>query len=184
LVLGANDGNTQTLAMNGQTFTLAGQATVNPGGQIDLSSGIFNGDTNSSGAVFSGTLTCAGGTAAGILTLTSNSVLNLYSPVSPIATLVAFTNYGTVNWSNVDLFGQNGQKIYNYGSWIATGNNILWGNGAVFNNYGMVRKTAGAGTTRIYTNTTFNTTGTVDSQSGTLSVEYGIGSGTLLARRL
>ena len=77
LVLGATDGTTQTFLINGQTFTLAGQATVNSGGQFNLSSRAFNGNTNSGGAVFNGTLLCSGGALAGNLTLASNSVLSL-----------------------------------------------------------------------------------------------------------
>ena len=117
LILGANDGNTQTLSINGQTFTLAGQATMNPGGLIDLSSGTFNGDTNSGGAVFNGTLTCAGGALAGTLTLASNSVINLPGPSSPINGLIRLSNYGTVNWGNVDLHGATNLQIFNFGLW-------------------------------------------------------------------
>lgn len=188
LVLGANDGNTQTLALNGQTFTLAGQATINPGGVIDLSSGTFDGDTNSGGAVLSGTLTCSGGLLAGNLTLTSNSVLNIAaeSVTNVLSSLTILTNYGTVIWSNTTLLGSPTSHIYNYGLWSAQPGfpyykDAFLGNGTAFNNYGTFRLSGAVGPTILDTNTIFYTSGTVDNEGGTLVIQNGSGGGTFVS---
>jgi len=179
LILGAADGTTQTLANNGQTFTLSGSATINSGGIFDLSTGIFNGDPSGVGATLYGTLACAGGALAGKFIVASNSVLNLSSPNS-LTSLVVLTNYGTVNWISGDLSGVSNPQIINYGLWNVETNARFTGGsgGAVFNNYGIFRKSAGSGTTTFDTNTTFNTTGLVDLQAGGLQIYNGLGSGT------
>jgi hypothetical protein len=179
LVLGANDGNTQTLAFNGQSFTLAGQAALNPGGMIDLSSGTFNGNTNSGGAIYSGTLTPSGGVLSGKFTFASNSVLNL-NATNILSGLIVFTNYGTITWSNTDLYGNPALQIVNHGLWDAKTNNTF--SEAAFNNYGTFRKSGGVYLGVVYTyfdtNAIFNNFGTVDVQSGLLQIENGSGSGT------
>ena len=179
LVLGANDGNTQTLAFNGQSFTLAGPATLNPGGKIELSSGTFNGDTNSGGAIYSGTLTPSGGVLSGKFTFASNSVLNL-NATNILRGVIFFTNYGTATWSHTDLHGNPALQVVNYGLWDAKTNNTF--SDVVFNNYGTFRKSGGVYLGVVYTyfdnNAIFNNFGTVDVQSGLLQIENGSGSGT------
>ena len=184
LTLGAtNVGSTQILSFNGQTLTLGGQATVNSGGQFNLSSGTFIGKTNNSGgAVFNGILTCSGGALVGKLTMTTNSVLNLAgnSASNSLKGLILLTNYGTVNWSNTDLYGAAGQQIFNFSLWDAQTSNAFYGNGTngtIFNNTGTFRKSAGGGISMLDSNITFNSTGMVDVESGTLAVQAGTCSG-------
>jgi hypothetical protein len=177
LILGAGDSTTQTLLLNGQTFTLAGQATVTSNAVIDLSSGTFNGDTNSSGAIFTGTLTCSGGAVAGKLTLTSNSVLNLSDAANPIGNLATVTNYGTVNWSNGDITGQDGMRIYNYGLWVTTSDyGRFWGSGIELDNFGIFRK-GGVAATYLTAAMNFNNSGTVVVQGGELVIHIASGGG-------
>jgi hypothetical protein len=189
LVLGTtNAGSTQILSINGQTFTLSGLAVVNSSGQFDLSSGTFEGDTNSGGAIFDGTLTCSGGTLSGVLTFASNAVVNLIQAFSmPVAfnTLV-LTNLGTVNWVNTDLQGTSAQ-IFNYGLWEAQTNNTFFGGngGTTFNNFCVLRKSGGdrdSGSTDFDSQTTFNNPGTVDCQVGQLAIggAYTLAGGRLI----
>lgn len=178
LILGAGDGNTQTLLLDGQTFTLDGQATINTNGVIDLSSGIFFGETNSTGAIINGPLTCSGGALAGVLTLASNSVLNLYGPSNTFTGLVVFTNYGTVDWSNVDLLCP-AMFIYNYGLWDAQTDNAFntANSETVFDNYGTFRKDGGNGVTLFGTNAIFYNAGTLDAEIGGINFSNGDGGG-------
>src|SRR6185369_4900153 len=165
LVLGTTSiGSTQTLAFNGQTLTLGGQATVNFGGQFNLSSGTFYGNTNGVGAIFNGALTCSGGALAGNLTLASNSVLVLAgtSASDSFNGLILLTNYGTVAWSNTDLYGAADLQIFNFGLWDAQANNTFYGNGTIIRSSGTFRKSAGGGITTLHNSTTFNSSGTVD----------------------
>ena len=182
-VLGATNGTTQTLLINGQTFSLAGYATVNSGGQIDLSSGAFNGETNGGGGIFSGALSPTGGNLSGEWTFTTNSVLTLES-TNVLTGLVLLTNYGTVVWSNVDLTVQSAARIENYGLWDDETNDTFYGasDGTVFNNHGTFRKSGGIfgnGETYLDNNTTFNNPGLVDLQTGALFMSSGSDSGTV-----
>ena len=146
---------------------------------MDLSSGTFNGDTNSSGAIFSGTLTPSGGVLSGKFTFASNSVLNL-NATNILRGVIFFTNYGTANWSYTDLHGNPALQVVNYGLWDAKTNNTF--SDVVFNNYGTFRKSGGVYLGVVYTyfdnNAIFNNFGTVDVQSGLLQIENGSGSGT------
>ncbi|HEU5396372.1 MAG TPA: hypothetical protein VFV81_04340 [Verrucomicrobiae bacterium] len=177
LVLGAGDSTTQTLTMNGKTFTLAGQAALNPDGILNLSNGIFDGDISNGGAVLNGMLTCSGGALSGKITVATNSVVNFAGPSDPFADLLVLTNYGTVNWLNTDLSNASGFPIYNYGLWDAKTNKTFSGSGTVFNNYGIFRKSAGPGSSYFDSSVTFINFGTVDVQSGLLRISSGSGSG-------
>jgi hypothetical protein len=178
LTLGANDGNTQTLHLGTNTFTLGGQVIVTNGGFFDLSSGTLFGATN---GILTGTFTCAGATLAGVLTLASNSVINLYAsgPSNVFSGLTVFTNYGTINWSNVDLACP-ASLICNYGLWDAKANNTFHGStggASAFNNYGTFRKDGGNSTTLLDSNTVFHNAGTLDIEVGGVTLSSGNGGG-------
>ena len=144
--------------------TLHGTANINPGTLSASLTVASNGVMNwLSGDLSGGALTIA---AAGKLTIT-NSVTFGYNNgfQNGGGTL---TNYGTVIWAG------NGASIYSYGSavihnaglWEAVADNsLLNGSGTnFFVNTGAFQKAAGSGTTTI--NWAFNTTGTVDTPSG------------------
>jgi hypothetical protein len=184
LVLGATDGSTQIFFINGQTFTLAGLATVNSGGLLNLSSGTFNGNTNSGGAVLNGMLTCSGGALAGELTVSSNSVLYLAtSAANALNGLSLLTNSGTVTWISGNLSGTGSHcEIDNYGLWNVQSNNYFYGgSGTTFNNYGIFLKSGGPYGSGQFTildgNVAFNNFGTVDVQSWGLQISAGVGTG-------
>ncbi len=152
------------------TFTLNGNITFTKltqmGGALagtQVLNGIFTmggGSWNSDGA----TALANGGT----LNITNN--INLSNRI--------LTNNGTVTWTAGTISQGNG-AIYNNGLWDAQGDNSLnWdGNGSAttpaFNNAGTFRKSAGGGTTPFNAGFAFINTGTLDVQSGTVSLAGG-----------
>ena len=135
-------------------------------------SGTLKGDTNTSGTVFSGMFASLGGALAGKLTMASNSVLNLAgtSATNVLSGLTSLTNYGTVAWSNTDLYGASSLQIFNRGLWDAQTNNTFTAAERSFNNSGTFRKSSG-GTSVLDSNLTFRNTGTVVAQGGTLEIQ-------------
>ncbi len=85
---------------------------------------------------------------------------------------VTFTNQsGTVDWSGGALFFSNGAVVNNQSLWDAGFNGSLNFNGGAataFNNSGIFRKSAGAGTTTVGA-IGFVNSGTIDAQTGTIS---------------
>ena len=184
LVLGAPGGaNIQIFQLNDQTLTLDGTALVSTNGLFDLNGGYLIGNN----AVLSGAATCAGVTLTGTLTVTSNGVLNLVAPGLFLDTFSGsgiLTNYGTINWGGGNINCNNGPVIDNYGLWDAQADATIFGRqssgNAVINNYGTFRKSAGTGISAMDVNTTFNTLGMVDVQSGAVQVQGGgVGLGVL-----
>ena len=185
LILGTPGGvNTQIFLLNGQTLTLDGTAAIGASGRFTMT----NNDVLGGNVVLNGALTCSGGTLTGTLTVTSNSVLTAVSPGMTLDSFssssgVMLTNYGTVNWSSGTINNDFGPVIDNYGLWNAQSDDTFSGreaNGnAVFNNYGTFRKSAGSGTSTIDDNSIFNTFGTVDIETGTVSIFGGVGNGTI-----
>jgi hypothetical protein len=153
----------------GNNFVFAGSTFFSGTGNV---AGFVNG----SNAVFSGTMNCSGTTLSGTITLVTNSVLNLGTSNVSLSG-VALTNYGTANWAGEDIDCNNSPHIYNYGLWNAQTDNTLFGQqtsgNATFNNYGTFRKSGGINTTKIDTNAVFNGSGTVDVESGTVSIANG-----------
>ena len=97
------------------------------------------------------------------------------------------TNYGTVNWSNTPIYGVNAAnaQIYNYGLWNSQSDDeFLGGNNGgttLFDNFGTFRKSAGSGATTLDASIVFNNPGTLDAQTGTLSLtgSYNLAGGTV-----
>jgi len=185
LVLGTASGvNAQIFMLNGQTLTLNGTAKVGASGSFTMT----NNDVLGGNVVLNGALTCSGGTLTGTLTVASNSVLTAASPGMTLDSFssgggVMLTNYGIVNWSSGSISSDYSPVIDNYGLWNAQTDDTFLGreaNGnAIFNNYGTFRKSAGSGTSTIDDNTIFNTSGTLDIETGTVSIFKGLGNGTI-----
>src|SRR5690242_1605774 len=184
-----NIGGTQTFWINGQTIMVSGQAAVNASGQLHLSRGTFHGGSSGGGAIFNGVLTCSGSTLTGKFTMATNGVLNL---VSALGTTNSFsglilTNYGTVNWSNEDLSVSSASQFYNYGMWDCQTNNAFYGSTGTpttFNNHGVFRKSGGVNVgypilTLLDGNVVFDNSGTVDVQTGGLTIEQATDSGLI-----
>jgi hypothetical protein len=184
LVLGTAGGtNIQSLSVsNSQTFTLNGTAQVSTNGQFNLNGGVLGGNI-----VLCGALNCSSGTLSGGLTVNSNSVLTVSAPGVALNGFTpgssALTNYGTVNWTGGDISCDYSPQIFNFGLWNAQTDNTLFGQqtsgNTSFNNYGIFRKSGGSNATTIDTNAVFNGSGTVDVESGTVSIANGQDAGVV-----
>jgi hypothetical protein len=162
------------------TSVSVGSGFVFSGGTLFTGGGTVTGYLIGSNAVFSGTVNCSGNTLSGTLTVVSNGVLNLgalnlsFNSIYASTDVGILTNYGTVNWGAGNISCDNGPVIDNYGLWNAQANSSIFGRQSsgylVVNNYGTFRKSASSGTSTIDGNTFFNTTGTVDVQTGTVSL--------------
>ena len=175
----------------GQSLHLAG--TVNAsGGTLYGDDSTVSGTLNLSGGTLAGTnrvtgtLNWTNGAVSGALTVASNGVLNLVSDTPWKYLYGLLTNAGTVHYtgSAFQLDGYyGGGVIYNSPGGrfeLQSDGYISWtyGNEA-FHNAGLLRKSAGAGTTVIYP--VFDNTGTVDVQTGGLQFQssFTLAAGTL-----
>ena len=160
-------------------MVLTGNITMN--GVMTAANLQLNGATLTGTNVIMGTVEWSGSSVGGIMTLATNTVMNIVAGNDDFTGLV-LTNYGTVNWTNATLLGASGLNatIYNYGLWNAQSDNTFSGgyNGgtSLFDNFGMFRKSGNAGTTTLDGAFVFNNAGTVDVQTGTLSINTGTSS--------
>ncbi len=184
LVLGGTSGD-QIFSFNGQTFTLNGQATINSNGTFTLNSGALAG-TN---AVISGLWTWTGGSIAGgsTLTVATNGVLlvtgGTYHYLSGV-----LTNAGTIQLANnsylvCDGNAGGGQLINLPGALvdIQDDSTIYYSGyaGEEVVNQGTIRKSGGTGIS--YFDPPLYNSGTLDVQSGTVSLSGGNGNGQFIA---
>lgn len=158
LTLGGNTNGTQTLIMSSLTLSSIGMVSS-------------NGVLNWNGGTINGALTVGQG---GMLNLTNNSALSIFGSI---------TNIGTVNWSagSISGFGPPSYRgvIYNAGLWNAQfdGSVNLSSGQPLFINVGTFRKSGGTGTTTVGWN--FNSIGSFDVQTGSLSISTWANDSTL-----
>ena len=190
-----NGGSGLNLVLQGSGGFTGGYVTTNTAGVTVLSSGNFNingtvtptnvfeNSGNLTGVnVINGALTWQAGIwdGANSVTIATNSTLIVAGGAgtgnNDMQNTVV-TNNGTVAWASGTIrgggYGPNpGTSIYNNGLWLAqsdqTLNDIFGGNGAVFDNYGIFRKTGGTNTSgTVFSSVPFNQlAGTVDVQNG------------------
>src|ERR1039458_4282796 len=180
LVVGATTGvNTQTLLVSGQTLTLNGQVTVNSQGRFN-----FTASTLAGAVAISGTLNWSGGSlqAGSTLTVATNGlVLVTCNGTSISGTL---TNAGTIRLvgAGLTLSGNGLLGLVNLpGALVDIQNDVgisYYQQTEVMVNQGTVRKSGGSGTSVIQP--ILNNSGTVDAESGTLSLNNGDGAGLFL----
>jgi len=175
----------------GSTFATTGNGNISIYGYVYTNTTTFTGAGNyvaggtaTFGGAIVGTLNWEGGNLNGVMTLTSNSVFNInFGDGNGFFYGLVLTNYGTVNWTNTQLYGRNDQnaQIYNYGLWNAQSDNTFTGGNdqgtSLFDNFGTFVKSGNAGTTMLDGNVVFNNTGTVGVQSGTLRIDTGSNNG-------
>src|ERR1017187_7963977 len=151
-----------------------------------MDSGVLVGNN---GAVLGGPglINWVGSLLGGVLTLASGSTMNIVSANYHDMPNCTFTNNGTVVWNNGPIrSGGGGTAIYNYGVWDAQNDQVLttsgYGGGAVFNNYGMLRKSGGA--SELANNTVFaggvlfnQLAGVIDVQNGTNGLQLNFQGG-------
>jgi hypothetical protein len=182
---GNNGGNFATT--NGATLNLSSYLFTNTTTFTGLGNYVAGGTATFGGAIV-GTLNWDGGNLNGVMTLTSNSIFNInFGNGNAFFYGLVLTNYGTVNWTNTQLYGRNNQnaQIYNYGLWNAQGDNTFTGGNeggmSVFDNFGTFLKSGNTGVSTLDSGVAFTNTGTVSVQRGTmnLSGQYNLASGTL-----
>ena len=187
------DGSTLTLPVN----TVPGLLLA--GGTLYLGPGFQGGSiTNLTLAgmalqgsyTVSGTFNWTGGPIYGALTIASNGVVNIGgSSGKELFAAVTNANGGTINWSDtgyLELWNNNGGAPYNGsinnlagGLFNVQSDQILYnpyGYG-FFNNAGTLRKSASTGTTAV--RVLFTNAGTVEADTGTLSLQANYSNGSL-----
>lgn len=159
-----------------------------PGGSLNLDGFLSTTNLKLAGAnsygpnVINGGVTWSSGLwngAASIL-ITSNSVINVVSAADHDIAATVVTNLGTVSWigpGRIRGGGVPGTAIYNYGLWDSRGdwalNDDYAGDGTTFYNYGTLCKSAGVNSTTVSGGVYVYNTGTLDLESGTLSLNGG-----------
>jgi hypothetical protein len=181
----------------GGTFNCSGGVSGNlevlSGGTLNWSGGNINGLVVDSGGALNwsqGTLlsglnivpgasvTWSGGTITGPMVVATNGVLNLVGNSTKILQNV-LTNAGTVTWTGSSSLGIYNYAPYGYSGAIENLAGAVWDmqggeniyasyNGpSYFRNAGRVQQSGGGGTTSI--SVTFNNSGTLDVQTGTVN---------------
>ncbi len=152
-------------------YTGTGAGTVRLGGGT-LQVGAGGATFNFPGSLFQWT----GGTLSGPGILTNTSTLNLSGANAKGLSSLSLNNAGSVVWTgtgNINL--SNGSVLNNLANGIFEAQDnasIAWGGfgaAGMFNNAGLVRKSAGAGTTTFGSNVAFTNTATVNAQAGVMN---------------
>jgi hypothetical protein len=170
-----------TNVITGGTFTFNGLVTISnllaAGGSLAGTNGVI-----------AGTLKCANSTffiPGSTSTIATNGTLLMAAGSGYVYLRGVLTNAGTINLASGTLLMQAGQLVNLPGALVNIQANdpggavIDGGNTELIINAGMVRKSAGTGTSTI--NPIFNNTGTLDTQTGTISLagSYSLTNGTL-----
>ena len=164
----------------GQTRNYVGVYTGAGAGTIRLSNGTLQVGADGATFNFSGNLfQWTGGTLTGSSTLTNAGTINLSGANQKNLTVLTFNNAGVVNWMGAGIFYMYTGAVFNN---LASGIfdvqddaslSYFSGTAPKFNNAGIVRKSAGTGTTTFSANVTFTNAATVDAQVGTLRFTNG-----------
>jgi T5SS/PEP-CTERM-associated repeat protein/autotransporter-associated beta strand protein len=167
----------------GATYTLSGTSGINGTGTVDFNNGILSGTSNfNSDLTLTGPGTWGGGTltfpmTGSVIMDASNSGNGEFQLINDTLSVLAGKTATFAGDGNFDMFS--GATIVNSGTFVAQNNQEIYntyGNGAIFNNKGAFIRNSGTGTFTV-SNVTFNNTGTVNVQTGTLSLQGG-GSAT------
>ncbi len=169
---------TSNATLNISSGTLSLTAASSLSGGLTLSAGILTGPGN---LTLKGTINWTGGTMSGTGTTTVavGATLNLNGGSSEGLDTRALTNLGHIVWSNPnDLYLSNGAVLTNGtgASFTALNDRSIIFNGginSVFTNAGTFTKSASTGTTTL-NDVQFINTGTLNVQSGTLSLTSGL----------
>lgn len=135
-----------SLDLSNQTLIVSHALVVGEGGSFTVASGALVG---APAAMLMGTIGWTGGSLEGALEITTNGILNIEGGDVFLQGCI-LTNNGTVNWSGGTLHGGGGTRVINVGTW-EMGSDQTWDNALggpdELDNYGVVSKTGGAGST-------------------------------------
>jgi len=169
LALGGDSG-TQSLAIVAGTLTITGASRINPVGTLNLDGGSL---TAGRALSLGGTMGWLNGTLRGFVTVETNALLRLSSGNGKALGDGALTNAGTVQFAGSGTWGLGNSTIYNQSGALfdmqSDSQVYFWYGPASFQNAGLLRKSAGGGNS--YIGVSFNNTGTVDVQTGTLTFQ-------------
>lgn len=163
----------ELLVLSGGTIDIAAASTITTNGSLTLSGGTLSGTgtltVNSTMSWSSGRMDGGGNTtiaSGATLTISSGSNHDLYART--------LTNQGTINYTGTgDLVVQNGVVDNQAGALIDLQTDQFFNDNGLsntFTNAGTLRKSGGTGTSDFEGPIVFNNTGTVDVQTGTLSL--------------
>ncbi len=161
----------EALVVSGGSLSIAGVSTI--ADSLTVSSGTL---TTDSALTVAGNVIWSGGILSGTGALNANGGLSL-SGAQLILSQKIVNNSRQATWSAGQISSGNGAIFNNLlgGTFLASFDGVFaadqGGALATFNNAGTFSKTAGAGTSTF--STAFNNTGTVNVQSGTLSLSGG-----------
>jgi hypothetical protein len=180
----AFDGGQSTMA--GGTYSITGNTTLNSG-TVTFSANAWTTTATFYGGVLAGSGTV---TVTGLLTWVGTTMIGLGGRTAANGGLALtgnsgrtlgggryFDNSGAATWSGsgalVVISGAVFNNLPGASLWVQTDASLSGGTAGTFNNSGLFRKSATAGTTT--SSLVFNNNGTVDVQSGTFSL-FGSGS--------
>jgi parallel beta-helix repeat protein len=173
LTLGGGSG-VQTLSIVVKTLTLNGASTVNAGGALSQSGGTIQGTGT---LTIGGSYDWTGGLQSGTGTTTVNGTFHCAGIVAINGSRI-LNNATTLTWNPTSGAGfrtGTGSVINNSGTWDSQSDGVIvnfYGGAATFNNTGVLKKSAGAGTTTIQIPVT-HSSGSIQAQSGTLKLDAG-----------
>jgi hypothetical protein len=168
-----------SLALTGGTLNFLSDPTL---ADATLSGGTLTGPGT---VTVNRTLTWTGGTmtgggrtvAAGDLVLTGGADKTLTARTLDNARTATWTGTGTIKFADLAAWNNLPGAVFDIQTDSGFGSLAGSGLQGVFNNAGTVRKSAGTGTTVLSGYLRFDSSGTVEAQSGTLSIQ-GSGTGT------
>ena len=189
--------NTGTVSIANGTIGLGGSATLSDGSSLTGPGDLDAGSTAISGNVTVQNITLVAGNLGGTGTISGNlnwtggeidpatlaiapgGVMNIVSNNSSPVTIWGGTlnNSGTINWSGGNIEVDTGAVINNLSGGVinATDDQMMYhqyNSQPTFNNAGLFEKTGGTGTTS-FSGITFNTTGSVEVNSGSVNMSTG-----------
>ena len=174
------DGGFFTTNQTGATVLSAGSFNIN--GAVTSTNTVENGGNLAANSIIRGGMTWLGGSCFNSVTIASNGVVLLAGGGNMYLYNCSVTNYGTFAWNSgyPDGGGTPGTLIYNYGLWDCQSDYSFkddgGGNNIAFNNYGTLRKSAGANGSQTllpYSVSLNQLGGMVDVQTGNLALQGG-----------
>jgi choice-of-anchor C domain-containing protein len=153
-----------------------GAVTLGPAFQSNgvITNFTLNGATLAGNYAVGGSFNFESGTINGSLTIASNAALSITGPGSAYVINGGITNFGSVLWSNANIFALTAATFVNNNLWLAQSDNEITGeyNVATFINNGLFLKNGSDGDTLVY-NTSFTNLGTVEAETGTILFDGG-----------
>ena len=160
----------EALVLSGGSFAISAASTINSA--LTLSGATL---TGAGELTVAGLLTWSGGTMSGTGKTIADAGMLMSGPGSVVLDGRTIDNSGTATWDPPSFFAGNGAVFNNTGliDIIGDAGGVLFAAGATLNNTGTLRKSGGAGTATLALFVNNTGAGTVEVQSGTLRFSNG-----------